>query len=270
MKAKTQQPINDADVGMFYRRVIQVLNRTSMPFLLGGGFALHFYTHIDRGIKDMDLFIRRADLDKVLNVLRQAGFGAELTFPHWLGKVFSKGNVVDIIFSSGNGLCEVDDLWFQRSTQSTLFDLPVRFCPPEETIWSKAFVMERERYDGSDIAHLILSCSERLDWHHLLFRFGSHWRVLLSHLVLFGYIYPSEKLRIPPDILRILSERLESETIAPIAASERLCYGTFLTRIQYRVDVEEMGYRDARLAPEATMSREEIAQWTGAADTEHK
>ena len=28
----------------------------------------------------------------------------------------------------------------------------------EEMIWSKAFIMERERYDGADIAHLILAC----------------------------------------------------------------------------------------------------------------
>jgi hypothetical protein len=30
------------------------------------------------------------------------------------------------------------------------YDVPVIFCPPEEMIWSKAFVMERERYDGAD------------------------------------------------------------------------------------------------------------------------
>ena len=34
----------------------------------------------------------------------------------------------------------------------------------EETLWSKAFVMERERYDGADVAHLILAHGERLDW----------------------------------------------------------------------------------------------------------
>ena len=60
-------------------------------------------------------------------------------------------------------------------------------------IWTKAFVMERERYDGGDVAHLLLKCSEQLDWHRLVSRFDSHWRVLLSHLILFGYIYPSEK-----------------------------------------------------------------------------
>ncbi len=57
-------------------------------------------------------------------------------------------------------------------------------------IWSKAFIMERERYDGADIAHLILACGRDLDWRRLLGRFGRRWRVLLSHLVLFGFVYP--------------------------------------------------------------------------------
>jgi hypothetical protein len=268
MKAKLQQSVDDVEVYLFYRRVIDVLNQASIPFLLGGGFALEFYTQIDRGIKDMDLFVHRADLDRVFEALGRAGFGTELTFSHWLGKVLSNGHCVDIIFSSGNGLCEVDDLWFQRCVEDRLFDLQVKFCPPEEMIWSKAFVMERERYDGSDIAHLILSCA--LDWRHLLLRFGEHWRVLLSHLILFGYIYPSERSRVPSELLRTLGARLEAEISAPVSASHMPCYGPFLSRVQYRVDVEEAGYQDARLAPQGSMSSDEIARWTEAADAEQK
>ena len=43
------------------------------------------------------------------------------------------------------GLCEVDDLWFKYAAPGQVFGFPVKFCPPEEMIWSKAFVMERER-----------------------------------------------------------------------------------------------------------------------------
>jgi len=41
-------------------------------------------------------------------------------------------------------------------------------------IWSKAFIMERDRYDGADIAHIIRTCGKGLDWSRLLHRFGSH------------------------------------------------------------------------------------------------
>jgi hypothetical protein len=49
--------------------------------------------------------------------------------------------------------------------------------------------------------HILESCAEKLDWSHLLRRFGPDWRVLLSNLVLFGYIYPSERRRIPGAVM---------------------------------------------------------------------
>jgi len=79
----------------------------------------------------------------------------------------------------------------------------------------KAYIMERERFDGADIAHILQSYAERLDWPHLVRRFGPDWRVLLSHLVLFGYIYPSERDKIPNAIMSDLIARLQSEKCTP-------------------------------------------------------
>lgn len=33
--------------------------------------------------------------------------------------------------------------------------IPVQLCPPEEMLWSKSYVMERERYDGAEVMHLL-------------------------------------------------------------------------------------------------------------------
>ena len=120
-------------------------------------------------------------------------------------------------------------------------------------MWTKAFVMERERYDGGDVAHLILKCGERLDWRRLVSRFGPHWRVPLSHLILFAYIYPSERQRIPQEVIRDLLDRLAGELTAPISADQP-CQGPLLSRIQYRPDIEKMGFKDARLTPNSKMS----------------
>jgi hypothetical protein len=260
-------PVKDAEAYFFYRQVIGVLNRNFAPFLVGGGFAMEFYTGIGRSIKDLDIFICRTQLERVFSVLNEAGFRTEITFSHWLAKVFSDENFIDIIFSSGNGLCEVDEAWFKHAAPGQVFGFPVKFCPPEEMIWSKAFVMERERYDGGDIAHLLLKCGPNLDWRRLLDRFGPHWRVLLSHLILFGYVYPSERLHVAPDLLRTLIRRLEGE-IDVMADENTPCNGPLLSRAQYRVDVEKLGYRDARIAPEGKMSQRETLDWTAAADAE--
>ena len=124
----------------------------------------------------------------------------------------------------------------------------------------KAYIMERERFDGADIAHLLVSCGDKLDWPHLVRRFGPDWRVLLSHLVLFGYIYPSEQGRIPRSVMDELIERLRKES----PGQGRVCRGTLLSRKQYLVDVGKWGFRDARLEKRVRMDSEDIAQWTRA------
>jgi len=261
-------PAKDAQAYFFYQ-VLSILNRTFVPFLMGGGFAFEFYTHLGRSMKDMDILVHRNDLDKVFEVLNEAGFKTERTFSHWLGKVYYEDFFVDLIFSSGNGLCEVDDLWFNHAVPGQVFGFPVKFCPPEEMIWTKAFVMERERYDGGDVAHLLLKCSDQLDWRRLISRFDYHWRVLLSHLILFGYIYPSERQRIPQHVVDELLRRVDIESIAPTPA-DLACQGPLLSRTQYRPDVEKMGYKDARLAPDSKMSPAETIDWTVAADAEEQ
>ncbi|MER3425287.1 MAG: hypothetical protein C4293_20715 [Nitrospiraceae bacterium] len=125
-------------------------------------------------------------------------------------------------------------------------------------IWSKAYVMERERYDGADVAHLIRARAEKLDWSRLMDRFGPHWRVLLSHLILFGFIYPADRLRIPDNVMLEFLRRLEEE-MRSTPAEERLCQGTLLSWSQYLPRIERGEYEDARHIPRGTLTEEETA-----------
>ncbi len=253
----------DADSTAFYRRVLSILNASGVPFLVGGALACTCYTGIERHTKDVDLFIRGGDFPRVREVLLQAGHDTELTYPHWLAKVRGGDYFLDLIFSSGNGVSAVDDAWFEHAISAELLGLAVRIAPAEETIWSKAFVMERERYDGADIAHLLYACAERLDWPRLVERFGPHWRVLLSHLVLFGFVYPDRRGSVPAWVMDRLLDRLREEQQAPPPA-EQVCQGTLLSREQYLDDIEQQGLRDARLAPLGQMAPREVAVWTEA------
>ena len=245
----------------FYCRVLNTLNAAKVPFLVGGACMLERITGIVRPTKDFDLHVRPQEIAGIFATLDAAGYQTEMTFSHWLGKVFERTHYIDIIFSSGNGLCRVDDEWFEHAIAGEIFGVPVRFCAPEEAIWSKAFILERERYDGADIAHLILAAGQQMDWRRLLHRFGEHWRVLLSHLVLFGFIYPGRMHQVPVWLLEELwrRQRCESEKAPDDAA---ICRGTLLSRTQYLYDLENWGYLDARLHPPANMSPEDVERWT--------
>ena len=259
-------PAGLTDACPFYLAALHALRRSGIDFLIGGAYALERYTSVARDTKDLDIFVRPEDCEGVLAAFAEAGFDTDLTFPHWLAKARAGGEMVDVIFSSGNGCARVDDEWFRYAIDDQVLDLPVRLIPVEEMIWSKGLIMERERYDGADVIHLLRARGGSLAWPRLLRRFGSSWRVLLSHMILFGFIYPGQRDVIPADVMCELIARLDRETRAPAVdgADARLCRGTLLSRQQYLVDVERWGYRDARLRPEGTMSEADIAAWTAA------
>lgn len=251
----------------FYRDALAILQRAQIPFLVSGAFALEHYTGVRRNTKDLDIFLSKTDSRAALREFARCGYRAELKFSHWLGKVYHHNgrDFIDVIFNSGNGLCEVDADWFRHAVPGTIINTPVMFSAPEEMIWQKAFVMERERYDGADIAHLLRAQGQTLDWNRLLCRFHQHWRVLLSHLILFGYIYPAEQEKIPDWVYRNLLDRLASEMRA-VPPAEPVCRGPFLSRSQYRIDIEAWGYRDPRLT--SAMTLKEVGRWTAAASEE--
>ena len=250
-----------------YLDAFRALKENGVEFLVGGAYSLARYTDIPRHTKDMDLFLRRRDRDAALAALASAGYRTEVTYPHWLAKGFRGEYLIDLIDGSGNGVAVVDDHWFEFAVEDTVLGEPVLLCPAEETIWSKAFIMERHRYDGADIAHILRAVGDRLDWRRLLDRFGPYWRVLFSHLVLFGFVYPRERANVPAWVLGELADLLreeaaEDELGGAGAAADRVCRGTLLAGLQYVTDIEKWGYRDPRLAPEGAMTPDDVAQWT--------
>ncbi len=228
----------------FFQDTLDVLERAGIPSLLGGAYALSHFTGIVRDTKDLDVFVRPKHLADALEALGNAGYETEVTSADWLAKAFSGDDFVDLIFSSRNRIAVVDDEWFEHSEEASFLGRRVMIAPAEETIWSKAFIMERERFDGADIAHILHARADQLDWQRVMRRFDETWRVLLSHLALFGFIYPTQQHRIPRQVMRDLIARL-SEDVDRGAPEDAPFRGTILSGAQYQADVEEWGYRDA-------------------------
>ncbi|MBI4348896.1 MAG: nucleotidyltransferase [Elusimicrobia bacterium] len=252
----------------FYHRVLDLIEQAGVPTLIGGAFALGHYAGIERDTKDLDLFLRPRDCRKVLDAARAAGYHTSVEAPHWLAKVRDgDDDVVDLLFGSGNGLAPVDDDWFRFAEEGRFGDRAVRMVAPEEMIWSKAYIMERHRYDGADVAHLIEARGETLDWRRLLGRFGDHGPVLMSHVALFHYIYPARRSAVPGWVMQELYARLAAERPQTLRDG-RVCRGTFLSNFEYRHDLESGLFHDARLKPDGPLSSDELEVWNRHLDAE--
>jgi len=263
-----KQPVNTGSIPepgdprlTFYIEALRLLDRTDIPFLVGGAFAHSRYTGRDRDTKDLDIMLRREDVPNARAAFTNAGYDVEVPFPHWLAKIRRDRQYIDVVFSSGNGIVRVDDRWFANAVPAEVLGIPVPLCPPEELLWSSAFVQERERYDGAAVLHLLHSQASFLDWPRLLERFGENWPVLLSYLILFRFAYPDRRGDVPDEVMNELTKRLQKQQPEP---DNHLCQGTLLSREQYLYDVDQLGYSDARLRPHGAMTPEQAEIWTKA------
>jgi len=224
---------------------LKLLLDGKLPLMVGGAYAFARYTGIYRDTKDLDLFLRHPDAVAALEILTQHGWRTERTDEVWLYKAYRGEWFVDLLFNSGNGIAPVEEDWFECAPVGEVFGLQVPLLPAEEMIWSKAFVLERERYDGADVAHLIKFRGPLLDWARLLRRFDTHWELLLSHLLLFRYVYPGERTSVPDRVIKELLERAE-QTVRRGNWRSNVCRGPFLSRVNYILDISDWGYRDGR------------------------
>jgi len=226
----------------FYRTALDALTGSSAPFLVGGAYALRTYSGIQRETKDLDVFCKAGDYPRLLAALAAEGFETELTNPNWLAKARLGEYYVDIIFNSANRLCLVDDTWFEQARDCDLLNHQVKLVPAEEMIWSKSMVQDRFRFDGADVAHIIRQEGETLDWRRLLNRMEALWEVLFEQIMLFRFVYPADREKVPRWLVQELLNRVTLELDLP-RSHDRVCRGRILSRSQYETDYEEWGYK---------------------------
>jgi predicted nucleotidyltransferase len=227
----------------FYREALELLNESGIHFMMGGGVALHSYTGITRDMKDLDIFCKPSEYSKILKLFAEKGYETELTDVRWLAKVFKADFYIDIIFDTVNNICTVDDSWYEFATDGEFAGVPVKIIPAEELIWCKIYVQNRERYDGSDINHVLIKYGTKLNWKRILFRLDPHWHLLLAQILIFQFVYPADYHEIIPQwLFDELMERAKEQYDIP-SAKEKVCRGPVIDQTQYSIDIKEWNYK---------------------------
>jgi hypothetical protein len=227
----------------FFKEALGILNESNTSYIIGGAFAVYQHTGIYRNTKDLDIFCKHNEYPKILKTFMGKGFRTELTDARWLAKIRQGDYYIDIIFDTVNNICKVDDSWFKFAERGVYEGLDVLFMAPEELIWLKSYVQNRERFDGADINHIILKSGRNLNWQRLLERLDQHWHILLAELLIFQFTYPSEYNQIVPkwifdELIRRVSEQYDLPQ-----AEEKVCRGPLLDQTQYAIDIKEWEYK---------------------------
>ncbi|WP_207425590.1 nucleotidyltransferase [Pedobacter sp. SYSU D00535] len=231
------------EAAAFYKEALELLHESGSSFMLGGGFALYKYTGLYRDTKDLDIFCKPSEYPKIMKHFAERGYKTELTDARWLAKVFKGEYFIDIIFDTVNNICRVDDSWYEHATEGEFAGEKVKFLPAEELLWCKIYVQNRERFDGADVNHLILRYGKQLDWKRILFRLDQHWHLLLSQILIFQFVYPSEYHEIIPQwLFDELMDRAKDQYAIPPAV-EKVCRGPVIDQTQYEVDIKEWNYK---------------------------
>ena len=228
-----------------YKRVLDTLNRSGIPYVVSGAYAIYEHTGIYRETKDLDLFLDPSHIVEAVVALREEGFVSRLEQPHWLAKAMLGEHFVDLIFGMGNGLALIDEEWYRHSKPAILAARQVRVAPVEELIWHRLFISERHRQDMADILHLILCQGQRIDWDRLVRKTGEHWPLLLAQLQLFSYVYPEARSQVPPEVTEALLQRAREDARRD-RSGELLTRGPLISRFSFAIDVNEWGMMDVR------------------------
>src|ERR671911_621350 len=225
-----------------YGEALDALNSSGIRYMLGGALALNAHTGIWRDTKDVDVFVPKQVMPRVLETLEKAGFETEVEDLVWIAKAWRGELFVDVIHASHNGTGPVEESWFAYAKEISILGRQALVIPAEEMILSKIFVVAKDRCDVDDVLHLVFATRGNLDWDRILAKIGDHWELLLAYLHLYRYVYPSHTRYLPRGVLEILGRRYERE-----GATQGLRFrGTMLDESCFAVDVEEWGLPDER------------------------
>jgi hypothetical protein len=189
-----------------YQKAIELLQRRSIRFMLGGGFAQAAFTGRWRNTKDIDLYILPRDREGTIEVLTANGFedyyDRQAYDRSWIYRSVRSGMIVDVIWAMANQRAQVDEIWHERANRLTIRNERLAVVPVEEFLWCKIYILQRDRCDWIDIMNLLYAAGPRLDWAHLVDRLNGDTPLLRGLLSVYTWLHPERAALLPDSLYR--------------------------------------------------------------------
>jgi hypothetical protein len=89
-----------------------------------------------------------------------------------------------------NRRTEVHPSWLENASTVDLRGRRVQILSPEELIWTKIYVLQRDRCDWPDLLNIIYAAGPGLDWERLLHELEADRPLLVGVLSVFSWLCP--------------------------------------------------------------------------------
>jgi hypothetical protein len=185
---------------MVFEPLLTEAKERGLGFALGGGVAYSIYTGHCRNTKDMDFFLLPGDSEAFLELMARHGFTEYTEFPYdraWSYRGRKGDYILDVLWGLLNEGRALDGLWISRGMELNCRGTALKLIPVEELIWSKLYIVYRDRCDWPDLLLLLYARGRQLDWKHLLGRLGENAPMLGGVLALFRWMCPGRAADLP-------------------------------------------------------------------------
>jgi hypothetical protein len=157
-----ESPFSDIEHAL--KRAAAALQRADVPFLLGGSLA-SWARGGPETRHDLDLMIKREDVDRALQALTDAGMRAEDPPEEWLVKAWDGDVLVDLIFWP-KGL-PIDDEVIARGEEMAVLSMSMRVMALEDVLITKLMAISEHHLRFESLIAIARALRERVDWAHV-------------------------------------------------------------------------------------------------------
>jgi hypothetical protein len=150
-----------ADIEATLKKAAAALRGAGVPFLLGGSLA-SWARGGPETRHDLDLMIKREDVERAIEALTAAGMRADDPPEEWLVKAWDGDVLVDLIFAP-KGL-PIDDDVIARGEDMSVLSMQIRVMAIEDVLITKLMSITEHSLRYESLLSIARALREQVDW----------------------------------------------------------------------------------------------------------
>jgi hypothetical protein len=183
-----------------YKAVIAEARVRAIPFAVGGGLSAMTYAGLWRNTKDIDLYILPRDRERMIKLVTDLGlrdyYEKQGYDRNWIYRSYTGDTIVDLMWAMANQRSQVTESWLE-GPEIEVDGEGFRLLAPDKSLWTKLYVLQRDRTDWPDALNVLHGVGPELDWLSILRELGEDRPLLAGLISVFGWLCPASAAELP-------------------------------------------------------------------------